>query len=309
MVHRLPPLTALRAFEAAARHMSFAKAAEELFVTPAALSYQIKQLEQHLGTPLFRRLNRAVELTDAGRTLKPGVAEAFDSLHQATAAVERLRNDTDLTVTAGPAFTSKWLAPRLFRFANAHPEIELRFVASLKLMDFERDGVDAAIRYGSGDDAGMFSQFLADEWASPVCTPAIAAQIAETGSIADLPILHDESAEQLNPDAGWEAWGNAAGQQRDWVHGIHFTNTDHVIDAALEGGGLALGRIVLVERYLEQGRLEMPFKTGLRLGAKYRFVCPEGSEANPRLQMLLAWISEEFSSIQKYDAGMTLVDP
>ena len=297
MSDRIPPLTALRAFDAAARHMSFAKAAEELFVTPAALSYQIKQLEEHLGTPVFRRLNRAVELTEAGRTLQPGVAEAFESLRRAVADVARLENDTDLTVTAGPAFTSKWLAPRLFRFANAHPEIELRFIAAIKLMDFERDGIDVAIRYGSGTDEGLFSQFLAEEWVAPVCAPDLAEEIAKTGTLADLPILHDESAEQLNPDASWAAWGRHAGQDRDWIHGTHFTNTDHAIDAALEGAGVALGRIVLVERYLDQGRLVVPFKIGLNLGARYRFVCPLGTETKP--QMFCATINPDRADVNR----------
>lgn len=309
MPDRLPPLTALRAFDAAARHMSFAKAAEELFVTPAALSYQIKQLEEHLGVPVFLRLNRAVELTEAGRALQPGVREAFESFRRAADEVARLKNDTDLTVTAGPAFTSKWLAPRLFRFANVHPEIELRFIAAIKMMDFERDGVDVAIRYGTGADDGLFSRDLAAEWVSPVCSPTLAEQIVESGTLADLPILHDESAEQLNPDASWEAWGRHAGQDRDWIHGMHFTNTDHAIDAALEGGGVALGRIALVERYLDQGRLVMPFRIGLNLGARYRFVCPEGTEIRPQIAPFLEWVVEEFSGQMRYTEQMDLREP
>ena len=306
MAERLPPLTALRAFEAAARHMSFSKAAKELFVTPAALSYQIKQLEEHLGTPVFRRLNRAVELTDAGRALQPGVTEAFESLRRAADAVAQLRNDTNLTITAGPAFTSKWLAPRLFRFANAHPEIELRFIASIKMMDFARDGVDAAIRYGPGSDEGVFSADLAEEWITPVCTPALAEQVAKTGTMAGQQLLHDESAEQLRPDANWEAWGRITGEERDWIHGIHFTHTDHAIDAALEGVGVALGRIVLVERYLDQGRLVAPFKTGILMGARYRFVCPEGTETLPRTAALLDWVRDEFETLARYSEGMDL---
>ena len=309
MVDRLPPLTALRAFEAAARHMSFSKAAAELFVTPAALSYQIKQLEQHLDTPVFRRLNRAVELTEAGLALRPGVAEAFENLRRAADAVAQLRNDTNLTVTAGPAFTSKWLAPRLFRFANAHPEIELRFIAAIKMMDFQRDGVDVAIRYGSGDDAGLFSEGLAEEWTAPICTPALAAEIEAKGDLGGQQLLHDESAEHLNKDANWTAWGAAASQERDWIHGIHFTNTDHAIDAALEGAGVALGRIALVERYLDQKRLVMPFKTGILLGARYRFVCPLGAENSPHVAALLAWVRDEFRSLSAYRTEMTLVEP
>src|SRR5690606_21298403 len=139
MSDRLPPLTALRAFEAAARHLSFARAAEELNVTPAALSFQIKSLEQDLGQPVFRRLNRAVELTEAGKGMLPGASEAFSALRAAWSAGRRVGDGHLLTVTAGPGFTAKWLAPRLFLFARKHPEIELRFSASYRLMDFGRD--------------------------------------------------------------------------------------------------------------------------------------------------------------------------
>ncbi|MEM6825970.1 MAG: LysR family transcriptional regulator, partial [Pseudomonadota bacterium] len=151
--------------------MSFAKAAAELFVTPAALSYQIKSLEEHLGTPLFRRLNRAIELTEAGHALRPGVADGFAAFREAVHAVDRLTDTTTLTVTAGPAFTAKWLAPRMFRFAEAHPEIELRFVASLKMLDFDRDRVEAAIRFGVAGYEGLFHEVLIEDWVTPYCTP------------------------------------------------------------------------------------------------------------------------------------------
>lgn len=309
MPDRLPPLTALRAFDAAARHMSFAKAAAELFVTPAALSYQIKQLEEFFGTQLFRRLNRAVELTEAGKTLVPGVAEGFESLLRATRAVHQLQFEADLTITAGPAFTAKWLAPRFFRFTEAHPEIELRFVATLRLMDFQRDGVDAAIRFGKGEDAGLYSEVIADEWATPVCTPALAERIAETGTIEGIQLLHDESLDFLDTRANWEAWSRTTGMSLDWSHGAHFSNADHSIDVALEGGGIALGRIVLIERYLASGRLVAPFKAAMRIGGQYRFVCPHGSETEGRVAVLLDWIREEMAMVQTHADEMTFVTP
>ena len=143
---RLPPLTALRAFEAAARHLSFAKAAEELYVTPAALSYQIKSLETDLGVQLFRRLNRAVELTEAGRLLAPGVSEGFEALKAAVRNLNRMREGRGLILTAGPAFTAKWLAPRIFRFIERRPDIEVRIVASLKKLDFRVDLVPREVQ-------------------------------------------------------------------------------------------------------------------------------------------------------------------
>jgi LysR family glycine cleavage system transcriptional activator len=176
MSDRLPPLTALRAFDAAARHMSFAKAAAELNVTPAALSFQIKNLEEHLGAPVFHRLNRAVELTDAGRALAPGVADGFVTLAAAWRAAKRTSDSAALTVTAGPAFTAKWLAPRLFAFASAHPDIELRFSASLRLMDFDRDDVDVAIRFGvPREEPGLSSHVMTREWVAPMMSPELRA--------------------------------------------------------------------------------------------------------------------------------------
>lgn len=308
MPDRLPPLTALRAFEAAARHMSFTRAAAELFVTPAALSYQIKQLEEHLGTPVFRRLNRAVELTEAGRALQPGVAEGFDALRRASRAVARVADDPGLTITAGPAFTAKWLAPRFFRFAEAHPEIELRFVASLRMMEFEREDVDAAIRFGRGTDEGLYSEVLTDDWSTPVCTPSLAARIADGGSLEGLPLLHDESIEFLDPAPDWAAWGRVTGMAGDWRRGARFSNADHAIDVALAEGGVVLGRITLVERHLDSGRLVRPFGTALRVGAQYRFVCPLGAETQPHIRVFLEWIREEIRSIDRYREGMTILD-
>ena len=308
MPDRLPPLTALRAFEAAARHMSFAKAAEELFVTPAALSYQIKQLEEFLGVAVFRRLNRAVELTEAGRALEPGVAVGFDSLRQAARAVAKLQADEPLTITAGPAFTAKWLAPRFFRFHECHPEIELRFVASLRTMDFQRDGVDAAIRFAAdvGDD--VYSEVLAEEWLTPVCTKEVAERIKGKGNLVDETLLHDESILPFEPAPDWLAWARISGMEGDWTHGPRFSNADHAIDGALEGAGVVLGRVVLVERYLSNGRLIAPFRLAMRPRAKFYFVCPHGSETTGRVATLLQWMREEISGIDQFSDDMDVVD-
>jgi len=288
--------------------MSFSKAAAELFVTPAALSYQIKQLEDHFGTKLFRRLNRAVELTEAGHALRPGVAEGFENLRQAARQVTRLQNTNELTITAGPAFTAKWLAPRFYHFASAHPELDLRFVATLRPMDFHRDGVDAAIRFGASAPPGLYSEVLADDWVTPVCTRDLAGKIAETGRLDAAPLLHDESIEILEPTPNWRRWAELTGMELDWTHGAHFSNADHSIDVALEGGGIALGRIVLVQRYLATGRLVAPFRQAMRAGGQFRFVCPKGDETQSRIATLLAWLRAEIAGIEKLADGMIFVD-
>src|SRR5690606_18663721 len=171
------------------------------------------------------------------------------------------------------------------------------------------DGVDAAIRFGSGIDEGLYSEALTDDWATPVCTPALAERIAASGSLAGLQLLHDESIGFLDPAPDWPAWGRATGMAGDWTHGARFSNADHAIDVALADGGVALGRITLVERHLESGRLVSPFRTALKVGAQYRFVCPPGAEADPRVRVFLDWIREEIRSIDRFREGMAILGP
>lgn len=305
---RLPPLTALRAFDAACRHMSFAKAAEELFVTPAALSYQIKSLEEHLGVQLFHRLNRAIELTEAGEVLRPGVAKGFIALQDAVQALARLHDETTLTVTAGPAFTAKWLAPRMFRFAEHHAEIELRFVASLKMLDFVRDGVDAAIRFGTDGYPGCYQEVLIEDWVVPYCTPEIAAELSKPADVRNFPLIHDDSISIVISGAPtWDVWFARMGILPKVGTGPHFSNADHAIDAAIEGGGIVLGRSSLVERDLDRGRLVAPFDAGVDVGGQFRFVCPLGRETESRTAAFLDWIRAETESLRQKRREATLL--
>lgn len=303
----LPPLTALRAFDAAARHMSFAKAAEELHVTPAALSFQIKSLEEHLGQPLFRRLNRAVELTEAGRILAPGVADGFQTLAAAWRAVRRLQDDTTLTVTAGPAFTAKWMAPRLYEFARAHPEIELRFSASLKIMDFDRDEVDVAIRFGYGPDPGFYALPLAQEWLTPVMTPEMAEQFPTPASLKDAPLIFDESVDFLDPPCDWPTWFRAVGVDYAPTHGAHFSQADHAVDAALAGAGITLGRRALVIKDLHEKRLVAPYGVAIQTKAHFRFICPLGTENRPHIRAFREWILNEIEKTADVSQSLTII--
>lgn len=295
MIDRLPPLTALRAFDAAARHMSFAKAAEELSVTPAALSFQIKSLEEHLGAPLFRRLNRAVELTEAGTALAPGAEDGFQTLANAWRAAQRLQDNQSLTVTAGPAFTAKWLAPRLYEFAQAHPEIELRFSASLRIMDFGRDAIDVAIRFGRDNDEDLYSLPLAEEWVAPVMTPTLAEKFPDVQSLMDAPLIFDDSINFLYPRCDWKAWFAAMDVDFDPTHGPHFSQADHAVDAALAGVGVVLGRRALVVKDIDEGRLVTPYGMALSTGARFRFLCPKGSEDRPQVKAFREWMLREIS--------------
>lgn len=301
-------MTALRAFEAAARHMSFANAAKELHVTPAALSFQIKSLEEHLGAPLFHRLNRAVELTAAGRTLAPGASEGFEKLHTAWRAAKRLQDSSRLTVTAGPAFTAKWFAPRLFKFAQAHPSIEMRFSTSLQVLDFDRDEIDVAIRFGVGPQDGLFSQIVIDEWLTPMMSPTLAEQFQDPGDLQNAPLLHMDWLTSLSRWAHWDEWFHRAGLGRSPRGGVHFTQDDHAIDAAIAGAGIVLGRISLAEGALNEGSLVAPFTLALKTDANYRFVCPQSTKDRPQNRAFLDWIMSEAQSLEAFRADKKIVD-
>ncbi len=307
MSYRLPPLTALRAFEAAARHMSFAKAAEELNVTPAALSYQIKALEADLGQPVFRRLNRAVELTEAGRALAPGASDAFLTLSSAWRSTKRLNDTGVLTVTAGPAFTAKWLAPRMYDFAQAHPDIELRFNASLRVADFERDEVDCAIRFGVDVSEALYAEPLNQEWLTPMMAPEIARAIKTPQDLAQGTLIHDDSIAFLKTACDWAAWCRALELKVDTSHGPRFSQADHALDAAISGAGVVLGRITLAASALEAGQLVAPFQYGLIAGAQFRFVCPKGNERRPHITAFRDWVLDQIRMSRKFEVGRRLI--
>ncbi len=294
----LPPLNALRAFEAAARNLSFRKAAEELNVTPAALSHQIRGLEDYLQTRLFHRLTRRVELTEAGLLIQPDISEGFDSL---TRAIERLVNRPDdnvIVVTAGPAFTGKWLAPRLFRFAAAHPHIDLRIAANLALTDFRGDGIDAAIRFGSGDYPGLYSEKLFDDMMLPMCSPSLLEgpdAIRVPADLRHVTLIHDDSLVHVLPSGpNWRTWLEMAGiKDVDPGRGLRFNLADHAIDAAIEGAGVVLARRVLAQRDLDAGRLVAPFGMEISVKRAFYFVCPSGHEDRPNIRLFREWLAEE----------------
>jgi len=214
MSRRLPPLNALRAFEAAARHLSVSQAAAELHVTPAAISHQVKALEEWLGVPLFRRLNRQILLTEAGQTCSKGLRDGFDRL---AATVEKVRGRAGaapLTVSAAPSFAGKWLLPRLERFRSAHPDIEVRIDANPRLSDFERDNVDIGIRYGRGRYPGLRADLLMAENVYPLCSPKLLRgppRLRHPRDLARHTLLHIDMPVMAEAEPTWEMWLRAAG--------------------------------------------------------------------------------------------------
>lgn len=309
MTERLPPLTALRAFEAAARHMSFAAAATELNVTPAALSFQIKNLEEHLGRPLFRRLNRAVELTPEGRALAPGTTEGFERLTAAWRATRRLQDSQKLTVTAGPAFTAKWLSPRFYDFAQSHPEIELRFAASLKVMDFARDEVDVAIRYGTGCDEDLCALDLFEDWHAPFMTPALALRFPDAASLTKAPLFFDDSIDWLDSPVSWTTWFRACGIDFNASPQARFSQADHAIDAAAGGGGVVFTRASLAMPAVASGLLVAPFDIALASQSRFRVLCAKGSEHRPQIAAFRDWVVREIDKISSCVPKKRIVDP
>jgi len=270
---RIPPLNALRAFDAVSRHMSFQKAAVELFVTPAALSYQIRQLEEHLGLKLFNRLNRSIELTEHGHRIAPGLREGFERLTTTMRQLTRRRSGNTLVISAGPGFTAKWLAPRLYRYLAQHPDVDARISASLKLVDFQTDDVDVAIRFGAGIYPGCTPVKLTDEFVTPMCSPSLLTGPSPLKRPEDLihhTLIHDDTHVGVFELATWQDWLTTAGIKGVEVgQELHFDLANHAQDAAISGAGVVLGRTVLAQGDLDSGRLVAPFD--LKLKADYSF--------------------------------------
>lgn len=297
----LPPLNALRAFDAAARHLSFSKAANELNVTPAALSHQIRGLEEFLDLKLFDRMTRQVALTDAGELIQPDIRDAFVSLRRAIRRLERQRDDKTIVVSAGPAFTAKWLAPRLNRFAFAHPDIDLRISANAAREDFERDNIDASIRFGTEAPPELFMEFLLSESVTPMCSPSLLEGDGAVHTPQDLSravLIHDDSLSAIGPHTPvWKDWLEAAGVRGvDAERGLRFNLADHAIDAAVAGSGFVLAHRVIAQRDLALGNLVAPFELELPVRESFRFACLKGRENERTILLFREWLAEEIAA-------------
>lgn len=301
MRRRLPPLNALRAFEAAARHESFKAAADEMAVTPAAIGHQIRTLEEHLGVPLFHRHNRAVEMTDAARLILPDLTRSFDLMVDALSTLDQDDGENVISVSTVPSFAVKWLIPRLERFNRAHPELDVRISASMEMVDFARDGIDCAIRFGSGMYPDLKSWKILDDTVLPAASPALLASvggIASPAELARLPLIHDDSLryDPMTPD--WRAWLTAVGAEDavDWKRGTHFSLADHAVQAAIDGVGVVLTRRSLAAHDLATGRLVTPFGGEQPLSMSYWFVCPPRNANRSRIAAFRDWILAEASA-------------
>jgi LysR family glycine cleavage system transcriptional activator len=290
-IRRLPPLNALRAFEAAARHGSFSRAAGELHVTHAAISHQVRALEEELGLPLFHRTGRAVELTDAGRMLLPVLSAAFDQIADAWQQAQG-REGGPLTVSVEPSFAARWLVLRLGRFNRLHPDIELRLLPSAEVTDFERQDVDISIRYGLGGWPGVIAERLFEATVYPVCSPALLESGKPIRTPEDLrfhTLLHEETT------AHWKNWLEAAGVRNTrWAaRGPLFVEAALALQAAAAGQGVALANDALAMADMSEGRLVRLFDLEVPDEEAYWLVYPQRSARKAKVQAFRAWVREE----------------
>jgi LysR family glycine cleavage system transcriptional activator len=292
----LPSLTALRAFDAAARHLSFIKAGAELFVTPGAISQQVRALEDQLGVKLFRRLTRGVLLTDAGQRYAKAIARIFDDIAVATRDVKRHSSVAELKVSTGASFAARWLIPRLGLFRHANPKIVLRVIADNRLTDFATEDVDLAIRFGPGDWPDLVTEFLFREDIFPVCSPKLLDGPVPLQRVEDLTrhTLLDDETDEVYLDLTWEHWLHEVGA--DDVRpppGVRFTYSHMALQAAVAGQGVALGTSVLAADDLAIGNLVRPLAESAASRFAYYFVCPQDAVERPKIKAFRGWITGE----------------
>jgi LysR family transcriptional regulator, glycine cleavage system transcriptional activator len=291
MRRSLPPLNAIRSFEAAARHQSFTRAAHELCVTQGAISHQVKALEAELGLKLFNRERQGLAITDAGGDYLAVVRDAFDRIALGTDRLLQRLHSGVITVSMSPDFAAKWLVGRLGRFAEAYPEVELKVSATMHHVDFAREDVDLAIRHGAGNWVGLDAVNLCAEQLFPVCGPALL--VGQRGihgpdDVLQFPLLH------LNDRRDWSRWLEAAGAPGEGLlHGPILNYASMLIDAAVDGQGIALARTALAASDLINGRLVRPFQTTLPLKNTYWIVCPKATSALPKIGAFRDWLLAE----------------
>lgn len=313
-IRRLPSLNALRAFWAAARHGSFVAAADELFVTASAVSLQVRQLEEELSQKLFERTPRGLALTADGAAILPGISEAFqrlqDTLLEQAPGTDRRQN---LTLSVAPSFATKWLLPRLDRFCQLYPEIDVRVLATTELTDFNKDSVDLAIRYGRGGYAGLVSELLMRESVFPVAAPRLidAQKEAELAQLLrNVPLLHDDSPDQDETCPDWTSWLKAAGfADIDAQRGSRFNQSIFALEAAANGLGIALAKASLVEQDLANGRLRRLAADDVPIEFAYYLVYPAEKSKRAGAAAFRDWLRDEIAKSGALTENVTHLSP
>lgn len=285
---RALPLNALRAFDAAARHLSLTRAAKELSVTHGAVSRQVLALEERLGETLFQRTPRGLALTRAGQTLAAGTQEAFARLGQAIEAATSHSGPRAVSITTIASVAARWLVPRSIRFARQHPDLDLRVTTSTRVVDLRKEGVDLAIRYGRGQWPGMHTVRLFEPREFPVCAPKLAARLKSADDLAKVTLLHDMTIDR------WGAWLKVAGVPETVARkGPVFEDMNVVLQAAIEGEGVALASPTMVKADLDAGRLVRPFDLDVTVDRSYYAVVPPERLVDPDVRAVLEWLVAE----------------
>jgi len=291
----IPSLNALRAFVTVARHRNLKAAAKELFVTPSALSHQVRGLEEALAVRLFDRTPTGLELTPAGQALFPQLNEGFELIERSVTQLQRRSHDELLTISMLSTFAMRWFIPRLSSFQRLHPELEVRISTSVSLVDFAREDIDCAIRSGSGNWPGLHTVYLFSETLAPVCSPALLAEGPSLKTPADL-TRHTLLHARLRPD-DWHIWLHAAGiGDVGPEHELEFETRNFAIQAAVDGVGIAIVDPSLVGEELRSGKLVMPFERTITQDNAYYLVCPEEAKELPRIKALENWLLEQVAS-------------
>ncbi|MBS0334275.1 MAG: transcriptional regulator GcvA [Proteobacteria bacterium] len=305
---RLPPLNALRAFEAAARHLNFSRAADELSVTPGAVSQQIQNLEDYVGAALFKRTPKGLLLTDAAQTALPALREAFDRLAEAASLLTAAVDGRRLTLTAPPSFAAKWLVPRLGAFEQAHPQVDVWLSAAMELVDLQAGEVDVAIRYGAGRYPGLEVKRLFSESVIPVASPEHLAgnPLNTPADLANHVLLHDGSPDPDDSCPDWPMWLAARGLKNiDGMRGPRFNQSSLVIEAAMNGRGVALAKRTLAQADLEAGRLVAPLQIATAVDFAYYLVHPKAKGRLPQVKAFVSWIDAEATA---HEAALRAID-
>ena len=294
----MPPFVSLRVFEAAARLGSFSRAAEELGITAGAVSQHIRVIEEFAGQPLFRRLGRGVELTDAGRGAVVHASAALAEMMQAGRTMRASLRGKRISLSTAPSFASKWLIPRLSRFQDRHPDVEVRMSADMTLVDFATSDIDLAIRYGPGGYEGLHCERLMSESVVVVASPELLARIGPVRTAADLgnaPLIHDEAPERDPSCPTWAMWFAARGERRaDVERGLRFNQSGLALEAAVAGKGLVLAKRQLALRDINEGRLVCPLAdTDAPVNFAYWVVWPRGRRFEVSQRAFLTWLREQ----------------
>jgi DNA-binding transcriptional LysR family regulator len=296
MARNFPDLDLLEGFEAAARHLSFTKAGEELFLTQSAVSRQIKDLEDQLGTPLFHRRHRALVLTEAGQQFYAAAAQVLTTMRTATNRLRAQGGRKPLSVTTTNSFAALWLVPRLAGFTRTHPAVDVRIMAETKVQDLDRDGLDIAIRHGPASLAGPNAVRLFGERVFPVCSPKLLKKIPlrEPSDLKNHVLLHYDDPDGRHPWLHWKSWLEVAGIPDLRPAGtLSFSGFEQIIPAAVAGHGVALGRSPLVKDLLAGNELVAPFKTSADPARAYFIIASKAAAGRPEVNDFIEWLKVE----------------